>query len=158
MPPKAVNFEDYIKWFNNHEVVVKGQTASGVKFETTNATGKALLKNAQDNAAAIAAATPSATAKKADTSLCYVPNHFGNGFTKQASEPFDLDFDVTEPESAPGADFEAVFEYVVDEQGDVMIKCDGHIVGPAVSVDWEREVEEEVVGDGGGDDEEWDLV
>lgn len=42
-----------------------------------------------------------------------------------------------------------MFGYFVDDRGVVMIKCGGFTIGLAVSRDWEREVEEEALGDGG---------
>lgn len=132
MPIKQVNFEDYMKWFDKHNVVIKGQTSSTVQFTTTNATAQALLDKATSpediKAVHIADKSPSTIA---------------------AAEP--------------GADFESVFEYYVDDEGVVMIKCDGFIIGPAVSLEWEKEVEEEEFEAGwekveDAPDEEWDLV
>lgn len=128
MPIKQVNFEDYMKWFDKHTVVIKGQTSSTVQFTTTTATAQALLDKATG---------------AEDIKAVHVADK--------------------SPSPEPGADFESVFEYYVDDEGVVMIKSDGFVIGPAVSLEWEKEVEEEELEAGWEKvederDEEWDLV
>lgn len=115
MPPKPIDFDTYLKWFETNKVVIKGQSATRVEFKTTKAAGKALLQKAKNTAAGTSKAQPVAL-----------------------QEPVE--------------DFECVFEYFVDDRGEVMIKCGGNVVGPAVSLDWEKEVEEDAF------DEEWEKV
>lgn len=127
MPPKPIDFDTYLKWFDTNKVVIKGQSSTRVEFKTTKAAGKALLQKAQNTAA---------------------------GGTPKAQP-------VAHQE--PAEDFEWVFEYFVDDRGDVMIKCAGYVIGPAVSLDWEKEVEEDVFDEEwekvvGEKEEEWDLV
>lgn len=63
-----------------------------------------------------------------------------------------------------GADkFEATFEYFTDTAGQLMIKYNGQVVGPAVRVDGakkEEQVEQDAEWEkvGGAADEEWELV
>lgn len=92
-------------------------------------------------------------------------NHFGKqGHQNPAGNPARV---VTKAEDTEmleaGADFESLFEYLVDDEGVVMIKCDGDTIGAAVSLDWEKEAEEDefearwekVEGERDG---EWNLV
>lgn len=67
MPIKPVSFEEYMKWYENHKVVGKGQTVSGVEFETTTTTAKALVEEANR------AAKPNDR-----TCIQIVENHFSN--------------------------------------------------------------------------------
>lgn len=57
---------------------------------------------------------------------------------------------IAHPEPEEG--FEPVFEYFVSDASVVMVTCGGEVVGPAVSMDWEREVQDEVV------EEEWEEM
>lgn len=135
MPIKQVNFEDYMKWFDTHNVVIKGQTSSTVQFTTTKATAEALLEK---------------VTCVEDLKALPIVDKSAQAATKMTG-------------TDPGADFESVFEYYIDDEGVVMIKCDGVIIGPAVSLEWEKEVEEEEFEAGWEKveeerDEEWALV
>lgn len=133
MTIKPVKFEQYMHKFDNHKVVMKGQTASGINFKLTNAAVKAPLQKAKSITGTLDL--------KLGAGLPIEENYFGNHV--EIAEKVV----VTHSLNADG-DFESPFEYFVDDQGVVMIKCNGQTVGPAVSLDWEKEVEEDELDTG----------
>lgn len=154
MALKPVNFDDYLKWFDEHKVVVKAQTANGVEFKTTKATAKKLLEKVK---------SASTTVEAPKNHLTVVNNYFGKDAksSQQESKAYIPGQSVND-----GAEYEFLFEYFVSDDGVVMVKCDGFIIGPAVSLEWENEVEEEILESewekvvvGGNEDvDEWDIV
>lgn len=154
MTLKPVKFDDYLKWFDEHKVVVKAQTANGVKFKTPKATAKKLLEKVN---------TVSITAETSEYHLTAVNNYFGKD--NKSSEQ-ELPANALEQSVNDAAEYECLFEYFVNDDGVVMVKCDGFVVGPAVSLEWENEVEEAIfesewedVAFGGDEDTDgWDIV
>lgn len=121
---QAVDFDDYLKWFNSHDVVIKGQTADG----TNKATASAPLGKIHIPAAVVE--------DKVETELHHVEDYFC-----ETQNPTAADHTTQVDESDVGYEF--IVEYSVNGQGIVIATCNGYTVQPAVALNWEKEMEED---------------
>lgn len=123
MALKPVNFDDYLKWFDEHKVVVKAQTANGVEFKTTIATAKKLLEKVK---------SASTTVEAPKNHLTVVNNYFGK------------DAKSSQQESKA---------YIPEQSVNVSLEWENEVEEEILESEWEK-----VVVGGNEDVDEWDIV
>ncbi|KAL0639050.1 hypothetical protein Q9L58_001932 [Maublancomyces gigas] len=133
MAIKPVKFEQYMQWYDNHDVVMKGKTESGTKAETTKAAATAPLQMAKLPAPDMEL--------KPGTRIHMVQRKTNNHIVL-------------------GADghYEPPLKHSVDDQRVAIIESSRSTIGPTVSLEREDEfdTEWEKVGDEG--EGEWVLL
>lgn len=143
MAMKPVNFEEYLQWYNNHPLVSKAQKANRIKFSSTEAAAKKLLemggtstKTANDKGIEIETGIKIVNDYfRRDIKTVIVGGSDGQGGPIGEEEEFDF-----------------VLEYFVNNDGVVMLKCNGSTIGPAVPLQNENGVED------GGIGGQWEMM
>lgn len=115
MAMKPVTFEQYMQWFDNHAVVIKGMTVNNIKVETAEAAKKAPLQMAMRPVDDMELTL--------GTRIPMVQGNIGNDTkVKGSEEAVNL--------SDTGGDFKPPLKDAVDDQGVVSIKCSRGKIGP----------------------------
>lgn len=157
---KAVNFEEYLQWFNNHPLVSKAQKANRIKFGATEADAKRLLEMART-----AIKTANDKGIEIETDIKIVDDYLRRNIktvTVRGSDGQPGSIGVEE-------EFDFVLKYLVNKDGGVMLKYHGSTIEPAVPFQNENGEEDGGIGgqwetmgevDGGEniDATEWNVV